>query len=74
LNRAFTKDDARDFYNCFGSKQDLQAFYENPAISDLLAHADFEHARSVFELGFGTGTLAQRLLSRHLQRTADTRV
>jgi ubiquinone/menaquinone biosynthesis C-methylase UbiE len=64
--RDFTAADARKFYDRFGSRQDLQAFYENPAIEKLIAHADFEHARAVFELGFGTGRLARTLLERHL--------
>jgi ubiquinone/menaquinone biosynthesis C-methylase UbiE len=65
MKRDFTIADARNFYDRFGSKQDLQAFYENPAIEKLIAHADFEHARAVFELGFGTGRLAQRLFEHH---------
>ena len=57
----FTPDDARRFYDRFGSKQDTQGFYENPALDDLLEHADFEHARSVLEFGCGTGSFARRL-------------
>ena len=71
MNRGFSPDDARRFYDRFGSKQDLQAFYENPAIDDLIAHAHFEHAMAVFEFGFGTGRLAERLLSRHLPHDAS---
>ncbi len=70
MNRGFSPDEAKKFYDRFGSKQDLQGFYENPAIEDLIAHADFEHARAVFEFGFGTGRLAQRLLTHHLPRAA----
>jgi ubiquinone/menaquinone biosynthesis C-methylase UbiE len=62
----FTPEDARAFYDSFGAKQDLQAFYENPAINDLIAHAAFEKAHAVFEFGFGTGSLAELLLSHHL--------
>ena len=58
----FTPDDARRFYDRFGSKQDTQGFYENPALDDLVNHADFEHARSVLEFGCGTGSFARRLL------------
>ena len=57
----FTPDDARRFYDRFGSKQDTQGFYENPALDDLVKHADFEHARSVLEFGCGTGSFARRL-------------
>ena len=32
----FTPDDARRFYDRFGSKQDTQGFYENPALDDLV--------------------------------------
>lgn len=67
----FTPEDARIFYNRFGSKQDLQAFYENSAIEDLITHAGFEEAHAVFEFGFGTGRLAERLLSRHLPSDAS---
>src|SRR5271157_2710967 len=40
----FTPDDARRYYDRFGWRQDTQGFYENPAIDDLVIHADFEHA------------------------------
>lgn len=66
MKREFTTADAKKFYDRFGAKQDLQAFYENPAIDELIAQADFEHARAVFELGFGTGRLAQQLLEHYL--------
>lgn len=71
MKHEFRPDNAREFYDRFGSKQDLQGFYENPALDDLIGHADFGHARHVFELGFGTGRFAQRLLSQHLP--ADSR-
>ena len=57
----FTPDDARRFCDRFGCRQDTQGFYENPAINDLVKHADFEHARSVLEVGCGTGSFACRL-------------
>lgn len=57
----FTPDDARRFYDRFGSRQDTQGFYENPALDDLVKYADFEHARSVLEFGCGTGSFACRL-------------
>lgn len=61
----FTVEEAKRFYDRFGAKQDLQ-FYENAALECLLDHADFEHAASVFELGCGTGRLAERLLRERL--------
>ena len=59
-------DEARAFYDRFGAKQDLQRFYEDPAIDVLLAHADFEHAAAVIELGCGTGRFAETLLRTRL--------
>lgn len=53
---------SRDFYDRFGKKQDSQAFYENAAVDELVAHAGFEQAASVFEFGCGTGRFAHRLL------------
>lgn len=57
---------AREFYNRFGSKQDLQLFYERPAMNELITHGDFGRAWAVFEFGFGTGRLAEELLAHHL--------
>ena len=56
----------RRVYDRIGRIQDLQAFYEHRAVARLVACGDFEHAGSVFELGYGTGALAKRLLTRHL--------
>jgi ubiquinone/menaquinone biosynthesis C-methylase UbiE len=64
--RMLTHQQAKAFYDRLGSKQDLQAFYEVPATTNLIAHAAFEQAQSVFECGCGTGAFAERLLSRHL--------
>jgi ubiquinone/menaquinone biosynthesis C-methylase UbiE len=69
MAKEFTADDAKRFYDRFGAKQDLQ-FYENPALDRLLAHGDFERASSVFELGCGTGRLAERVFRERLSRTA----
>jgi hypothetical protein len=70
--RYLTAEQARRTYDRIGPIQDLQAIYEHRAIRELLAHADFEHAHAVFELGFGTATLAKRLLERHLPTTPAT--
>lgn len=42
------------------------AFYEDPAVEDLVANAAFSEASAVFEFGCGTGRLARRLLEDHL--------
>jgi ubiquinone/menaquinone biosynthesis C-methylase UbiE len=65
-----TRAQARTFYDRFGSKQDGQAFYEDAAVHDLLAHAAFERAEAVFEFGCGTGRFAETLFSRHLPAAA----
>lgn len=65
-----TRAEARAFYDRFGSKQDGQAFYEDAAVHDLVAHAEFEKATAVFEFGCGTGRFAERLFTAHLSPTA----
>ena len=64
--RMLNHEQATAFYDRLGAKQDWQAFYEAPATGDLIAHASFETAQSVFEFGCGTGTTASRVLARHL--------
>jgi SAM-dependent methyltransferase len=66
VTATLTPEAAKRFYDWFGRRQDLQAFYEDPALETLLAHADCEHATAVFEFGCGTGRLAERLLARYL--------
>jgi ubiquinone/menaquinone biosynthesis C-methylase UbiE len=61
-----TPREAMEFYDRWGAKQDLQAFYENPAVEDLIAHAAFGEAQAVFEFGCGTGRLAEELLAHRL--------
>jgi ubiquinone/menaquinone biosynthesis C-methylase UbiE len=68
---ALTRIQAKNFYDRFGEKQDSQAFYEDAALDDLIAHGGFEQAKTVFELGCGTGRFASRLLSNHLSPTAS---
>ena len=56
--------EARAFYDRFGAKQDLQSFYEDPAVERLIAHADFANASAVLvSLTFGE-TPVSRLLCR----------
>ena len=62
---------AKSFYDRFGSKQDSQGFYEDRALDAMIAQADFAHAHRVFELGCGTGRLAQRLLNSSLPDDAS---
>jgi ubiquinone/menaquinone biosynthesis C-methylase UbiE len=65
-----SREEARSFYDGFGAKQDTQWFYEAPAVEDLIAHASFEEANAVFELGCGTGHTAEILLGKHLPSSA----
>ena len=65
-----TRSQAQTFYDRFGRKQDTQAFYEDGALDDLIAHAAFEQVEKVFELGCGTGRFASRLLAKHLSPSA----
>lgn len=65
-----TSSQARYFYDWFGRAQDLQAFYEDRATGDLLAHGRFDEARAVAEFGCGTGRLAAHLLDRQLPADA----
>ena len=57
---------ARNFYNRMGKRQDWQRIYEGQAIDELLRQGEFTSANAVFELGCGTGALAEKLLSHDL--------
>ncbi|HZC52132.1 MAG TPA: class I SAM-dependent methyltransferase [Mycobacterium sp.] len=59
---ALTPPQAARVYDRIGRVQDWQAFYEDRAVADLLAHADLAHADSVLEFGCGTGRLGARML------------
>jgi ubiquinone/menaquinone biosynthesis C-methylase UbiE len=61
-----TSEQARRVYDRIGRAQDWQRFYEDAATSDLVAHAGFDAAHAVVELGCGTGRFAAALLARHL--------
>lgn len=69
--RVLSRAAAQAYYDRFGKKQDSQGFYEDPALDDLVAHADFEGSRRVFEFGCGTGGFAARLLEKHLPASAS---
>ena len=71
IDAGLTTTEARAYYDSFGAKQDTQGFYEDPALDDLIAHADFGGARRVFEFGCGTGKLAARLLAEALPASAS---
>jgi ubiquinone/menaquinone biosynthesis C-methylase UbiE len=68
--RTLTRAEAQRFYNRMGAKQDTQWFYEDPATRALVAHAAFDKATAVFELGCGTGRFGAELLATHLPPAA----
>jgi ubiquinone/menaquinone biosynthesis C-methylase UbiE len=68
--KTLTHEQSAEFYDALGAKQDWQAFFEVPAMRDLLAHADFQHARAVVEFGCGTGAFAEEALAHHLSPEA----
>jgi ubiquinone/menaquinone biosynthesis C-methylase UbiE len=65
-----TPGQARRVYDRVGRAQDWQRFYEDAATTELVANAAFGEARTLVELGCGTGRFAVRLLSEHLPETA----
>ena len=67
---ALTHAQARRYYNRFGKLMNTQAFYEDASQAVLIAHAGFEHATTVFELGCGTGRFAARLFAGPLPPSA----
>lgn len=58
-------------YDRIGWLQDTQAPIERPALDRLIDLGCFDVATSVFELGCGTGKLADRLLTGHLPATSS---
>ena len=60
--RMLSRREARAVYDRIGAWQDTQAFYEGPALDTLIAHGAFEDAWDVFEVGCGTGRVAEHLL------------
>jgi SAM-dependent methyltransferase len=64
---------ARTLYDRIGRWQDTQRFYEDDAVTALIAHARLGTATSVFEFGVGTGRVAARLLRDHLPIAARYR-
>lgn len=60
--RFLTPEQASRVYDRIGRFQDWQALYEGAAIRELVGHASFDTAKSVFEFGCGTGAFAAELL------------
>jgi ubiquinone/menaquinone biosynthesis C-methylase UbiE len=65
-----SREQAKGFYDWLGARQNWQAFYENPAIEDVVVHGRFDNAQAVCEFGCGTGRMAERLLTDHLPTSA----
>lgn len=70
MPRALSRDEARSIYDGFGARQDGQGWYEDAAFDVLVSGGAFASARSVVELGCGTGRLAERLLRDELSADA----
>lgn len=70
-DRYLSPGQAKRFYDRLGSVQDWQGFFENPAVHEMIGHAAFESAHSIFEFGCGTGTFASRLLRHNLPADAS---
>jgi len=68
---ALTPEQARRVYDRIAGAQDWQRFYEDAATAELVAHAGFDRARAVVELGCGTGRFAAALLAGHLRADAS---
>ena len=62
---------ARAVYDRVGASQDRQGWYEDTAVDRAVAHGAFGTARSVVEVGCGTGRLAARLLAHELPPVAQ---
>ena len=69
--RFLSTHEARTFYDRMGRSLDFHRFYERAAIAALVEHGGFSEARSVFELGCGTGALAEELLKKILPQDAS---
>ena len=63
MARLFSHAQAARFYDLLGAGLDTQAFYEAPALDDLIAHLQLGKCKAVVEFGSGTGRFAAELLS-----------
>jgi len=52
----------KSFYDRLGGWLDTQRFFKAPALNRLLHYSAFQHAHHVYELGCGTGRLAEKIL------------
>lgn len=60
MTTTLNHDQARAVYDCIGRLQETQSWYEDDAVDVLFGRGHFECARSVVELGSGTGRHAAR--------------
>jgi SAM-dependent methyltransferase len=67
---ALSPEQAQRVYDRIGRAQDWQRFYEDAATTELIAHAAFDAAHAVVELGCGTGRFAAGLLGQVLPSDA----
>ena len=65
-----TRQQARDFYDRFGHRQQSQAIYEKPALDCLVEHGAFGEANAIVEFGCGTGDFAHRLVAEEMHPQA----
>jgi ABC-type Fe3+/spermidine/putrescine transport system ATPase subunit/ubiquinone/menaquinone biosynthesis C-methylase UbiE len=68
--RGLSHEEVKIFYDQLGARQDLQGYYEDVALDDLLKHTRFDSATAVVEFGCGTGGFAEQLLAKHLSAHA----
>lgn len=61
---------ARAIYDRLGAKQDAGAYYEEPALANLLHQGRWTAVNTLLEFGCGTGSFAQKLLNHHLPPAA----
>ncbi len=66
IKAALNPAQARSAYRRLGGALNSVGAYENRATRQILQHARFEQARSIFEFGCGTGSFAQGVLENYL--------
>lgn len=62
MMRTLSHQEAKASYDWLGAKQDSQRFYQDRAVTDLITHAEFHQARSVFEGETGTFRVRKPLI------------
>ena len=68
--RLLSHDQAARFYDTLGAALDTQAFYEDAALRELVAHLKMEDCRAILEFGCGTGRVAAELFESNLSTQA----